>query len=70
MMATPYKQGFIAFSPDANKAAIIGPKNVVTIWDLKAQQPEATIDFPYEVGGFYSVLFAPDGHHLFTGTLG
>lgn len=59
---------FIAWSPDAHYAAVIGPSHSVTVWDVTTGKDIQTLTFDEtESSGCWSVEFSKDGSQLFVG---
>ena len=67
---TPYKPGFVQFSPDDRKAAILGPQDTITIWDIDEQRPVIPFQVPEANKTFMSLSFSPTGEALYAGTEG
>ena len=67
-----YHFDFVAFSPDGRLAAIIGPKDIVSVWDIeqKVRLQELTYsdELPKELHkAYWSVEFSRDSKRLYTG---
>lgn len=61
-----FSRDFVAFSPDSRHIAAIGPKAVVTVWNIETKE-RRTVGFE-DIRGYYSVAFSDDGRYLFLGT--
>jgi WD40 repeat protein len=57
---------FIAFAPDSNFAAIIGPETTFSVWDLDRRVEVHSETLP-GTDQFYSILFSNDGARLYAG---
>ena len=66
--ASSFIGDFVAFSSDGTHAAVIGPEDSVTLWNLETEDLVVTLSHPHH-RNYTSVTFGRNDNYLYAGTI-